>query len=127
MKIFLKILLSVLYPLLLFALLAGFTGTVIGGAAAASMTMGFLVVMLPVFLYAVWNKATTKVKVIQWAAGTVVAFILRLAVSIATDLLFLKTFDLATVSMVRSVAAIGIALITIELARRINARLSRAA
>lgn len=124
MKLFSKILLSLLYPLLLFALLAGFTGK---GASAAAMTLAFLVVMLPIFFFAVWNKAPTKVKFAQWAAGTIAAFILRIAVSIVTDLWFIKTFDLSNVSMARGLAAIGIILVTFWLARFIDAKLSRVA
>lgn len=44
------ILLSLFYPLFLFALLTGFTGSTIGGATATLMPLAFLVVMLPFFL-----------------------------------------------------------------------------
>jgi len=133
MKVFAKILLSVLYPIILFAVTAGATTTYVKSINSSSytlatrLTMAVLFVVLPVFYYAVWNKAPLKTKVLQWAAGTVMALVLRFVVSIATDILFINTFDLLTVSYLRTGAGVGIILATIWLARRIDAKLSPAA
>lgn len=133
MKVFVKILISVLYTLVLFFVTAGLTTEYVKSVNSSSytlasrLTMAVLFVLLPIFYYAVWNKAPLKVKVIQWAVGTVTALILRFAVSIATDIIFINTFDLLTVSYIRTGAGVGIILATIWLARRIDAKLSPAA
>lgn len=132
MKVFVKILISILYTLVLFFVTAGVTTEYVKSVNSSSytlasrLTMAVLFVLLPIFYYAVWNKAPLKTKLIQWAAGTVTALVLRFVVSIVTDIIFINTFDLLTVSYIRTGAGVGIILATIWLARRIEAKLSPA-
>lgn len=124
MKLFIQILLSVLYPFLLIVLLLFLTGPTVGGQAAVFLATTLFLVMLPVFFYAVWNKAPIRTKLIQWGAGSVVACGLRLAVAITTDRFLLKAFDFSVITAIRMGSSLASIILSIWLARLLAAKLS---
>lgn len=132
MGLFIKILLSLLYPLLLFVLLAGATTQYAKSVNPSSVTLGarltmaFLSVLLPIFFYSVWNKSRSlKIKLFQFVTGSVTAVVLRIITSAAGDYIFLQSFNLVLVEVFRTISTILIVIFSIYLARVIERRLTR--
>ena len=127
MKIFLKILFSVIYPCILLVLFAmaftiyeNLTASHLRLSIKTRLCLNLITSLLPIFYYSLWNKIKSiRIKALQFATGSLISVFLSIFSLVVGDMIILSTFNITIFNCFNIMMIIAIFIIPITVARSI--------